>query len=811
VTGWRRLVWVLVGCLVAALALAADPPSPGDAPGDPHAGIEDPRRLEALAADAFEAGDEADAVRLLRLMLQRQEVARYLDYRAILRDALVLERIGRVEEAAQNYRASFDDDVHRTIQVLRIMSVHPEREALVQEAYDHVRGLVAALKRGETAKIYTTSKGSARNLTELTTAQVVSNARAGKPSRYCYVEFLDLTGLQDPPSSIRLDRCVVGRILVPNLELGAFVFRGIALDDVDLGKTWTGKRNKGKTIPASSVDDLMFRDAVFVKRANFSGVTVRGDGRAYFPMAVFEDVADFKGAEFFGVTEFRFASFGAGANFRLLRMHAPVYFGASRYRSDTVFTGIYSERDVYFNSATFEGAVSFDHCEFSRGATFEDAQFLGPANFGTTRVVENLNLSRAVFHDVVNVKDVELGELDAFGAHLMADAWFTDAMIKGRTRFSLDEVTRHAVREHIDKLLPLYRHYQGDEDADAPLTTQSSYGVEAIDDLSTRIDGDISFANTVFGGYTVFEGVKFGREGEQPTVASFFNSQFLGETHFERTRWFAQADFTTIFGNEVAFNAARFERSLILDDANVTGRITLTDASFAEEADLSFYGAEIKSFQIQPGHVVKSNGDHRLFYERCAQDGPDRQDVRIRRFASPEDSDLDLRVQCYDYVIDEFIALKDSYGDRAMTGAEDEAYWWTRHHQAMAKLRHGSWFQKVKTLIIDLALFELCFGWGVRLGNLGIAVVFVTLAFAVLYRVFCPSTILAYDGRDIPIREVPFWGLVFVSLQSLIAINTGWDFGEDDHRFRWLNTIETVIGFIILTFFVGAYTRMILA
>ena len=70
---------------------------------------------------------------------------------------------------------------------------------------------------------------------------------------------------------------------------------------------------------------------------------------------------------------------------------------------------------------------------------------------------------------------------------------------------------------------------------------------------------------------------------------------------------------------------------------------------------------------------------------------------------------------------------------------------------------------------------------------------------------------LAYDGRDVPVRDVPFLGLCFVSLQSLIAINTGWDFGDDDHTFRWLNTIETLIGFIILTFFVGAYTRMILA
>ena len=45
----------------------------------------------------------------------------------------------------------------------------------------------------------------------------------------------------------------------------------------------------------------------------------------------------------------------------------------------------------------------------------------------------------------------------------------------------------------------------------------------------------------------------------------------------------------------------------------------------------------------------------------------------------------------------------------------------------------------------------------------------------------------------------------------MLAVNTGWDFGDDDHRFRYLNTLQTIIGVIILTFFVGAYTRMILA
>ena len=809
---FRRTLLLALWCALVAVTAVGPAWAEEPEPADPLAEIEDPSRFEAMAEQALADGDEATARDLFQRMLDRQEAKQYLGYRDVLREALVLERMGDPEAAAGQYRESFEDDVLRTIQVLRLLSVHPEREALAGEAMDWVRGQVDKAVAGEDALIYRTSKGSARNLEVMTTDEVLDLAAAGRPVSYCYVEDFDLTDVPNEaiPEKIALNRCVLGRMLIPNKEMGSISVRAIVLGDADLGKTWEGAKNKSRTIPPSTFTDLVFRETVFGGSANFSGVEIT-EGRAYFPMVVFEGQADFKGAEFWGVTEFRFASFGAGANFKDLRMHAPVYFGGTRYREDTVFTSLYSERDVYFNSAVFEKSVRFDKCEFRRGATFEDARFQGPANLATTSVKGNLNLSRAVFADLLNVKEVTAQELDALGAWFQGTAVFKDAEIAGRTRFSLDEVTRHSVGEDLDALLPLYRHYQGDEDRDEPLTTRSSYGVVALEDLNARIDGDISFANTAFGGYTVFEGVIFGTEGQSGS-ASFFNSQFLGETHFEHTRWHSQADFTTIFGNEVAFNGATFHDSLVLDDANVAGRVTLTDARFEGSADLSLYGAEMSSFQVDPSQVTAADGSHRLFYERCAFGEIDRNDVRIQRVLRREAlDDVGLRKACYDFVLDEFIALKDSYGDRAMTAAEDEAYWWSRHHGAMKSLRFGSWWNWVWTLVIDLLIFELCFGWGVRLQNLGVAVVLVTVMFAWLYRRFCPNTILVYDGEDMRVQDVSFLGLCFVSLQSLIAINTGWDFGDDDHTFRWLNTLETLIGFIILTFFVGAYTRMILA
>ena len=798
------------------VAAASSTGTPADgAPGagqeqaaDEVASIEDPRLLHQMARAALADGDRERARQLFELRLEHQEIRKYLGYRDNLRDALVLEALGDHAAAAAIYRAAYTDDVLRVVQVLRILSRHPDREALVAGAYDYVREQAAKARDGEPNLIYTTSKGAPRALTRMTTEEALQAMRDKGRVSYCYIEDFDLT---DVPSEaipdINLNRCVVGRIMVPDKELGSFAFKGFALGDVVLGKHADAK---GRTVVESEVEDLVMRDVVFVGAAEFAGIKVKGR-RAYFALSVFEGAADFKGADIDAVADFRFSSFGEGANFRRMRLHEPVYFGGGRYRDDTVFTQVFSERDVYFNSMVFEASVSFDGCEWQRGATFENSYFGGPANFGTTKITRGLNLSRARFKDLVNIKDVQVGSLDAMGTAFEADAVFMDATIEGRARFSLDEVTRHATKERIDHLLPLYRHYQGDEDNDLPLTTRSSYGVTSLDDLTARIEGNISFANTVFGGYTVYEGVVFGQEG-QGHVANFFNAQFLGETHFERTLWNSKADFTTIFGNEVAFNQAHFMESLILDDAAVSGRVTLTDATFAPAADLSMYGAEIESFQIDPEQVAGEGEPHRLFYERCALGRIDRDDVRLTRISGVDTlDDPGLRAICYDYAIDELVMLKDSYGERAMTTAEDDAYWWSRHHQAMAQLRFGSFLGKLDALFIQLFLFELCFGWGVALGNLGIAATLITVVYAWIYRVWCPDSVLMYDGDEFKVRDVSFLGLCTVSLQSLIAINTGWDIGDDDHRLRMLNTSETLIGFIVLTFFVGAYTRMILA
>ncbi|MDP2317377.1 MAG: hypothetical protein Q8P41_31120 [Pseudomonadota bacterium] len=817
----------------AAAAPGAGGPAESVAPEPVHSGdrpvriqtiedaetVSDPRALERAGDVYRERGDLVLARALYEKAVGANELTVYLRYSADLREALVLEHLGELDAAEARYRTAADKDILYTVLVLRIASHHPKRDALVEELVGRVRAMGEAVKNGAKDQvIYVTKKGEPRYLEHVENEDVLPRLRAvaagdeSKKLRYCYIDELDLTGV-DPatlPHRMQFGQCVIGKVRIPDLDVGQLVISGFVLGDFDVGKTWEGAVNQSKAFPGSRFEEITTRETVFLGRANFQDITISGR-KAAFPLSVFEGVADFRGARFGAPADFRFSVFGEGANFKRARVEKMAYFGSARFRKATTFTGLFAEREVYFNSVRFEGPVHFDGCEWRRLATFEDGRFDGPVTWSATRVGGRLNLSRSVFADSLDMKEVFLGGMDLIGADLQGDARFVDARFDGKVRFSLDDVTRARYLDDASPLLSLYRDYQGDEDAEDPLATGASYGVEHVDDLIAKVQGNLSFANSVFGGFVIFERVAFGLPGKD-TTAEFYNTQFGGETHFERTTWHSSADFTTIYAQEVALNEATFHRTLVLDDANVPGRVTLTDARFTGGATLSFYGAEIGTFQVDRAQVEGEGDGERLYYEGCAGgDGPLPPDLRLLRdYRGAPPPDDEIRAVCHARAIDEFVSLKQSFGDRAMTGDEDWAYWWIKHHETTFGARYGGLLDKVAWPVRFL-LFELAFGWGVRLGNLGVTALIVCLAFMVIYKAFCADTVMSYNGDNVAIRDIPWIGMFYISLQSLGAFNTGWDFGESDPRFRYLNTAHTFMGVIIMTFFVGAYTRMILA
>ncbi len=781
--------------------------------------VEDPAILRRAGEYHLARGDVELARECMRTSLQREELTHYFSFER--RDAfraLLHERMGESAEADAAWDEGVERDILHTYLLCRLFSEAADKEDRLEAMRAELHRRVEAVEAGEEVHWYTTKKGASRKLTRIDQAELVRQARdvaAGKRKtiRYVYIPELDLASLP-PDLPVVMDQAVVGALHGYGAERDAvFGMKGFVLDEFHLGKRWTGKVNRSRVIPPAHLGEVFFSEVVVLPEAHLEGIQLTGRNASFF-LSVFEGAADFSAARFGRVAEFRYASFHGGVSFRRTVFDGQIYFGHASFDGPADFgIVVASSRRAYFDSSRFSGGADFESADLRQGGTFENARFEGPLNLSRARFGARVNFSRARFGGEVTAREMVCQGMDFFGARLLGRADFTDSVFDGHVRFSLDEVSQREFASRVDELHKLYKMYQGDEDATEDLTTRSAYGVEDIDDLTAYIPGDVTFANVMFQEFCQFQRVTF---GERPVAgtASFYNTQFRGETHFERAEFWADADFTTIFANELGLNEATFHGRLMLDDANVPGRVTLTGAEFAGDADLSLYGSQINRFHISKDQLEESRGRHRLFYERCAQgriqdvERDPRIERAMTRFRAGEERPpvVDL---CYGRLVDDFNVLNNAFGELGQPKDEDWAYWYGNHHDTMWTLKHGSPVERVNGFV-RWFLFELMFGWGVKLQNLGLAALFVVLIYTFLYKWFTPEAQIEFNGFDTKFRHLTYVQTFYLSLLSLLSMDIGWGIGPNK-GFRWLNLTEVALGIIILTFFVGAYTRLVLA
>jgi hypothetical protein len=234
---------------------------------------------------------------------------------------------------------------------------------------------------------------------------------------------------------------------------------------------------------------------------------------------------------------------------------------------------------------------------------------------------------------------------------------------------------------------------------------------------------------------------------------------------------------------------------------------------FTDGTTFSFYGAEIANFQITRDQVEDEHHKHRLFYEQCALGTQDpKDDVRIVRALRGAEYDKDaVRNLCYGRLEDEFIGLKESFGDREMTKDEDWAYWWIRHHGIVQGRDYGG-FGGFLYWLINWPIMELAFGWGVRLQNLALTAASSASSSRSSTACSAPTPFVQYNGHDVPDPRHPVARRALHLAPELRRLQHRLGLRHDaQSRFRYINTIQTFLGLILVTFFVGAYTRMILA
>ena len=745
-------------------------------------------------------------------------------------DALILEWKGDMDGAEKVWRKSFISDPQYTAYFLVHFSEHTKRQELLDALQKHVRAQVAKAVAGEQALIYVTKKGANRYLQVLTEEEAKESFDKGERLTYAYIPKLDLTN-QTWPKRVGCQRCVVGTIHGFNAKFDEqFDFNGFILDELHLGKRWSGEVNKSAIVPGARFKRLYLDHAVIFGPANLEGIEVTGRV-ANLPFATFLSDTNFRNAIFHNTAELRYIHFEKEASLKGSKFHGSVYLAHSTFGGLDLSRVQVTKRPVHLASTTVKGRMLIEDSKFAHGIFFENADFRGDVSVRRIKIPAPVNFSRMRVGGSFLVSRSELKDVIFYGATVEGDSTFEDNIVTGRSHFALDALTYRVYQNDPSSLHKRYKLYQGDDDAEEDLTTGNQYGVVHVRDFTSKFKGAVSFANTNFYQFVGYERVQFGTKPDH--YVSFYNTQFGAEAHFERAEFAGLADFRTIGGRELAFNHARFHRDWMLDDANVPGRLATTETQMLNEAALSLAGADIRSFGVDFNQLLVDVDQvwgakrHRLFYEHCVDDirhgkglGKYLADPRLRdakwddqglnRITDQAEVEKRAREICIHRAVDEFTRLRDSFDGRSMSDESDWAYWHLKHYINYRQYAGGDWLGKTNATI-DRVLFEKAFGWGVLLENLLATSVVVVLIFAVLYRLFCANMEVMWDEQPTHYKDLPMVALLIISMHAFMG-----GFGNAEalvtnatSRFKLLFTFEILVGIIVITFFIGAYTRMV--
>lgn len=792
---------------------------------------DDPITLRKMGAYWFEKGNTELADKCFARAIKVNEANLYSRLEGYpWADALTLEWKGDMAGAEKIWRESFVSDPQYTAYFLVHFSEHPKRQELIDALQTYVRGQVKKAKAGEKALIYVTKSGAKRYLEVLTEDEAKEWFDKGERLTYVYIDKLDLTK-KTWPKRVGCQRCVVGTIHGFDAKFETqFDFNGIILDELHLGKRWSGEVNKSAIVPGAEFKRLYLDHAVVFGPANLEGIVVTGRV-ANLPFATFLSDTNFRNAHIHGTAELRYVHFEKEASFKGTKFYESTYIAHSTFGGLDMSRCQSLKRPVHLASTTVNGDMLIEDSKFAHGITFENARFRGNVTIRRVKIPGPLNFSRMKTTGNFLVSRSELKDVIFYGGQIDGDTTFEDNIVNGRSHFALDALTYRVYQNDPSSLHKRYKLYQGDDDAEDDLTTGNQYGVVHVRDFTSKFGGAVSFANTNFNHFAGFERVTFGTEADD--YVSFYNAQFGAEAHFERAEFAGMADFRTIGGRELSFNHARFHRDWMLDDANVPGRLSTTETKMLNEAALSMAGADIRSFGVDFHQLLRDVDkiwgakQHRLFYEHCVDDirhgkgvqeylkDPRLRDAKwddqgLNKIKDPAEVERRARELCITRAVDEFTRLRDSFDGRSMSDESDWAYWHLKHYINYRKFAGGNWLDKTNA-VIERVMFEKAFGWGVLLENLLATAVVVILIFAVLLRIFCAEMEVMWDEHPTNYRDLPMVALIVISMHAFMG-----GFGNAEAlvtnsstRFKLLFTAEILVGIIVITFFIGAYTRMV--
>ena len=180
-------------------------------------------------------------------------------------------------------------------------------------------------------------------------------------------------------------------------------------------------------------------------------------------------------------------------------------------------------------------------------------------------------------------------------------------------------------------------------------------------------------------------------------------------------------------------------------------------------------------------------------------------------FVDTKEAAGQLKVDLYERLQDQYLTVKNIFGNSGELGNEDKAYYQWMHNRNLSDLYAAG--KKKPLYWFKAAVFEKVFGWGVNLWRILGSTLITMLLFSFVYQFIFwanPDLFIKYDEVMVPASDISYPRTLFLSIQTTFSAFLGDWAPIGSGPVKALMTINSILGILFVTFLVAAFGRKML-
>ena len=171
-----------------------------------------------------------------------------------------------------------------------------------------------------------------------------------------------------------------------------------------------------------------------------------------------------------------------------------------------------------------------------------------------------------------------------------------------------------------------------------------------------------------------------------------------------------------------------------------------------------------------------------------------------------------LRPLLFERLQDQYLVIKETYGESGELGDEDRAYYRWMHYKSAFENSIAKWYQKPHKLF-KWVMFEKVFGWGVDLFRIFSSTILLVILFSGIYWVsgqIYPELSILWDDVNTTIAQLSYGNLLLLTFQTTFAAFMGDWTPAGLGLMKVVMTFNAIMGVLLVAFLIGAYGRKML-